>query len=306
MASRAALGQEREYGQLPFVAGPKLVPNPFKRREGESLLGPRMTPRTIANPTVLVFDSGLGGLSVYREIARARPDACYVYVADDALFPYGAIEENRLIARALDLMARLVAEHRPDLVVIACNTASTIVLPSLRAKLAVPFVGTVPAIKPACAASQTKRVSVLGTEATVKREYTKALIREFAADCQVTLVGSARLAPLAEAALAGEPVEDASIAAEIAPCFVDDGARTDTIVLACTHYPLLADRLARLAPWPVKFIDPAPAIARRVVDLIGPARNGHAPRAPEVVFSSGRTPPPAVRAWLDGVASPSR
>jgi glutamate racemase len=305
MASRAAFGQEREYGQLPFVVGPKLVPHPFKRREGESLLGPRMTPRTIENPTVLVFDSGLGGLSVYREIARARPDARYVYAADDALFPYGAIEENRLIARALDLMERLVAEHRPDLVVIACNTASTIVLPSLRAKLSVPFVGTVPAIKPACAASKTKRVSVLGTEATVKREYTRALIREFAADCQVTLVGSARLAPLAEAALAGEPVEDAAIAAEIAPCFVDDGPRTDTIVLACTHYPLLADRLARLAPWPVKFIDPAPAIARRVVDLIGPARNGHAPAAPEVVFSSGRAPPKAVRAWLDGIAPPT-
>src|SRR5262249_38705015 len=151
--------------------------------------------------------------------------------------------------RALDLMERLVTEHRPDLVVIACNTASTIVLPSLRARLSVPFVGTVPAIKPARAASKTKRGSVLGTEATVKREETKALIREFAADCQVTLVGSARLARLAEAALTGETIDDAEIAAEIAPAFVDDGAaRTDTIVLACTHYPLLADRLARIAP----------------------------------------------------------
>src|SRR5262249_6761783 len=158
-------------------------------------------------------------------------------------------------ARALDLMERLVAQHRPDLVVIACNTASTIVLPSLRANMRVPFVGTVPAIKPACAASKTKRVSGLGTEATVKREYTRVLIREFAADCQVTLVGSARLAGLAEAALTGEAVADAAIAAEIAPCFVDDGAaRTDTVVLACTHYPLLADRFARLAPWPVNFI----------------------------------------------------
>src|SRR5215471_9986052 len=282
MAQRAVLGPERDYGRLPFIAGPKLVPgrmpNRFDRRHHESLLAPAMTPRTFANPTILVFDSGLGGLTVYREVARARPDARYVYAADDALFPYGAMEEDRLIARALDLMERLVAAHRPDLVVIACNTASTIVLPSLRAKLPVPFVGTVPAIKPACAASTTKRVSVLGTEATVKREYTKALIREFAADCQVTLVGSARLAGLAEAALAGETIEDAAIAAEIAPCFVDDGtARTDTLVLACTHYPLLADRLARLAPWPVNFIDPAPAIARRVVDLIGPARSGHAP-----------------------------
>jgi glutamate racemase len=202
-------------------------------------------------------------------------------------------------------MERLVAEHRPDLVVIACNTASTIVLPSLRAHLSVPFVGTVPAIKPACALSKTKRVSVLGTEATVKREYTRALIREFAADCQVTLVGSARLAGLAEAALAGEPIEDAAIAAEIAPCFVDDGARTDTVVLACTHYPLLGDRFARLAPWPVHFVDPAPAIARRVVELIGPARNGHAPAAPEIVFTSGRTPPDALWTWFDGLGHSS-
>jgi glutamate racemase len=308
MAQRAALGPERDYGRLPFVAGPRLVPGsstPSKRRAHESLLAPPMTSRALANPTILVFDSGLGGLTVYREIARARPDARYVYVADDALFPYGAIEEDRLITRALDLMEKLVAAHRPDLVVIACNTASTIVLPSLRARLRVPFVGTVPAIKPACAASKTKRVSVLGTEATVKREYTKALIREFAADCQVTLVGSARLAGLAEAALAGDPVEDDAIAAEIAPCFVDDGARTDTVVLACTHYPLLADRFARLAPWPVNFIDPAPAIARRVVELVGPARNGHATAAPEVVFSSGRTPPAAMRAWIDEIGRPA-
>jgi glutamate racemase len=304
MAQRAALGPERDYGRLPFVAGPKLVlgaQSRCERRDQESRLAPPMTPRALANPTILVFDSGLGGLTVYREIARARPDARYVYAADDALFPYGAVEEDRLIARALDLMEKLVAAHQPDLVVIACNTASTIVLPSLRARLRVPFVGTVPAIKPACAASKTRRVSVLGTETTVKREYTKALIREFAADCQVTLVGSARLASLAEAALTGREVPDAAIAAEIAPCFVDDGARTDTVVLACTHYPLLAERLARLAPWPVNFIDPAPAIARRVVDLIGPARNGHALAAPELVFSSGRTPPSALRAWIDGI-----
>jgi glutamate racemase len=310
MAQRAALGPKREFARLPFVAGPKLVPEPARaaseRRVHEAPVGPAMTKRALANPTILVFDSGLGGLTVYREVARARPDARYVYAADDAFFPYNAMDETRLIGRALDLMEQLIAVHRPDLVVIACNTASTIVLPSLRARLPVPFVGTVPAIKPACAASKTKRVSVLGTEATVKREYTKALIREFAADCQVTLVGSARLAGLAEAALAGEAVADEEIATEIAPCFVDDGtARTDTVVLACTHYPLLADRLARLAPWPVNFIDPAPAIARRVIDLIGPAHNRRASGIPDIVFSSGRTPPPALWTWLDGIERPA-
>jgi len=248
-----------------------------------------VTPRTPTAPTILVFDSGLGGLTVYREVAKARPDARLVYAADDAVFPYGALAESTLIGRVVGVMERLIAAHRPDLVVVACNTASTLVLPSLRARFALPFVGTVPAIKPACAATVSKLVSVLGTEATVKREYTHALIREFAAGAAVTLVGSARLATFAEQELRGEPVGDDALAAQIAPCFVQDGTRrTDTIVLACTHYPLLIERLKRLAPWPVDFLDPAPAIARRVVELIGPAV-GDAPQAAAcAVFTSGR------------------
>src|SRR5262245_2339115 len=206
----------------------------------------------MTRPTVLVFDSGLGGLTVFRAIAAARPDARLVYAADDAFFPYGAHGEAALVARVVPLMGELIARSAPDLVVIACNTASTIVLPHLRARYTVPFVGTVPAIKPACAASTTKRVSVLGTEATVKREYTMALSGDSAQGCDVTLAGSAQLAPLAAAPRRSEPVEDAAIAAEIAPCFVADGAgRTDTVVLACTHFPLLLERVQRLAPWPV-------------------------------------------------------
>jgi glutamate racemase len=240
--------------------------------------------------TILVFDSGLGGLTVYREIAAARPDADFVYVADDAAFPYGALAEPALVTRVVDLMDALIAAHRPDLVVIACNTASTIVLPALRKNFAVPFVGTVPAIKPACAASVTKRVSVLGTEATIKREYTRALIRDYARGCEVTLVGAKALAGLAEAELNGAPADDAALRAEIAPCFRDDGARTDTVVLACTHYPLLIERLRQLAPWPVNFIDPAPAIARRIADLLGPAVTGAAAGTTRAIFTSGRAP----------------
>jgi glutamate racemase len=249
-------------------------------------------------PSILVFDSGLGGLTVHREIALARPDARLVYAADDEFFPYGAQREDALVERVVGEMERLIALHRPDLVVIACNTASTLVLPQLRARFAVPFVGTVPAIKPACAASNSRKVSVLGTEATVNREYTKALIREFAEGCAVTLVGSPRLAVLAEAELNGEPAADAEILREIAACFVEsDGARTDTVVLACTHYPLLLVRLVGLSPWPVKFIDPAPAIARRVVELTGPATGGK-PLPARFSFSSGRRPAPALAAAL--------
>jgi glutamate racemase len=245
-----------------------------------------------APATILVFDSGLGGLTVLREIVGARPDAHYVYVADDAFFPYGHHGEDQIIARVVPLIGELIAAHGPDLVVIACNTASTLVMSQLRQQYAVPFVGTVPAIKPACARSTTKRVSVLGTKGTVTREYTRALIRDFAQGCDVTLVGSAELAALAEAALSGVEVDDRQILAELAPCFVGDGkddpARTDTVVLACTHYPLLMDRLARLAPWPVEWIDPAPAIARRVADLLAPAGAEADHAGAEMIFTSNR------------------
>jgi glutamate racemase len=241
-------------------------------------------------PTILVFDSGLGGLTVLREIVKARPDARYVYVADDAFFPYGHHSEDEIIARVVPLIGQLIAAHAPDLVVIACNTASTLVMSHLRSAYTAPFVGTVPAIKPACANSRTKRVSVLGTKGTVKREYTRALIRDFAQGCEVTLVGSPDLASLAESALSGTEVSDVAIEAELAPCFVggDTAARTDTVVLACTHYPLLMDRLVRLAPWPVDWIDPAPAIARRVVDLLGHSEGEAGDAGAEMIFTSGR------------------
>src|SRR5271155_2523897 len=159
-------------------------------------------------PTILVFDSGLGGLSVLREVVRARSDAHYVYVADDAFFPYGHHSEEAIIARVVPLIGELIEAHDPDVILIACNTASTLVMPQLRDRYKVPFVGTVPAIKPACAQSRTKRVSVFGTKGTVKREYTRALIRDFAQGCEVTLVGSPELASLAESALGGNEVSD--------------------------------------------------------------------------------------------------
>jgi glutamate racemase len=245
------------------------------------------------SPTILVFDSGLGGLTVFREVVKARPDASYVYIADDAFFPYGQHTEAELADRIVPLMEGLIAVHAPDLVVIACNTASTLVLPHLRAHFAVPFVGTVPAIKPACAASRSRLVSVFGTDGTVRREYTHALIRDYGQGCDVTLVGSAHLAGITEAALRDEAVGDDAIAHEVAPCFVTarDGRRTDTIVLACTHYPLLLERLARLAPWPVDWIDPAPAIARRVTDLIGAPSAGASRGTACISFTSGETPP---------------
>jgi len=259
-------------------------------------------------PTILVFDSGLGGLTVYREIAAVRPDAHFIYAADDAFFPYGRHSEARLVERVLAIIGELILNLRPDLVVIACNTASTLVLPQLRARFAIPFVGTVPAIKPACASSKSKRVSVLGTEATVSREYTRALIREFSEGCEMTLVGSRNLAVLAEATLNGEQVSDTNILEEIKPCFIEkDGARTDTIVLACTHYPLLLGRFEKLVPWPVTWIDPAPAIARRVIELLGPPESNESTQHARFLLTSDRKPTRSLVAALArfGVVTPS-
>jgi len=247
-------------------------------------------------PRVLVFDSGLGGLTVFAEIAKLRPGADYLYCADDAAFPYGAWEEPKLIARILEVMEGLVEAHAPDLVVIACNTASTLALPALRARWPqLPFVGTVPAIKPAAQISKTKLVSVLATPGTVARDYTQKLIDDFAADCAVKLVGSKHLARYAERAMHGGEVADADILAEIVPCFVRDGGRsTDAIVLACTHYPLLLERFRALAPWPVEWIDPAPAIARRadqvLLSHLGAAMDGTQAGSRRAVFTSGKAP----------------
>jgi glutamate racemase len=252
----------------------------------------------------LVFDSGLGGLTVYREVAAARPDADFVYLADDAAFPYGALAEPVLIGRLLALLGAAIEIHRPDLIVIACNTASTIALPELRKKFTVPFVGTVPAIKPACAASQTRRVAVLGTEATVKREYTRALIRDHGQGCEVDLVGSKELAAYAEAELHGRPVSDVALRTETDPCFHDNGKRTDTVVLACTHYPLLMTRLHKIAPWPVNFIDPAPAIARRIVHLLDSVAAVSGKGTARAIFTSGSTPAPILAKFGMQAAEP--
>ena len=266
-------------------------------------------PSAAASPRstrVLVFDSGIGGLSVAREIRGARPDLEMVYVADDAGFPYGDWAEQALTERIVELAGRLIEEHRPDLFVIACNTASTLVLPSLRTSYPITFVGTVPAIKPAASTTRSRLISVLATPGTVKRDYTHALVDTYASHIDVTLVGATRLAAIAEAYIGGGEVDEAAIAREIRPCFRrKDGRRTDRVVLACTHYPFLVEFFRRLAPWEVEWIDPAPAIARRVTQLVGPTRANVGEGRGVAVFTSGKSPGPGLRSLLStlGLAS---
>ncbi len=248
---------------------------------------------------VLLFDSGVGGLTVLREARVLMPDRRFVYVADDAGFPYGDWEEDALRARIVELFARLIAEHDPEIAVIACNTASTLVLADLRAAFPdTPFVGTVPAIKPAAERTRSGLVSVLATPGTVKRQYTRNLIHEWAAKCHVRLVGSVRLAALAETYMREGFVDEEAVRAEIAPCFMEEaGRRTDIVVLACTHYPFLVNRMRKTAPWPVDWIDPAEAIARRALSLLardGRPRRDALPEQPDVAVFTSQSPAPSV------------
>ena len=247
---------------------------------------------------VLVFDSGIGGLSVLKALRDRLPDNRFLYVADDAAFPYGDWEEEALRDHIVARMADLIAAHRPAAVVIACNTASTLVLPPLRARFSIPFVGTVPAIKPAAEQTETGVIAVLATPGTMKRDYTRDLIQSFASSCHVRLVGSPELAGLAEARMRGEAIDRAAVLTQIAPCFLEvEGKRSDIVVLACTHYPFLADVFREISPWPVKWLDPAPAIARRLVNVLegqDAARGGDS----VALFTSGRAPPEALARLL--------
>jgi len=237
----------------------------------------------------LVFDSGVGGLSVMREIAALLPQLRLTYAADNAFFPYGTKTEAELVARVSAVVGALVETARPDIVVIACNTASTTALAAVRQFLTVPVVGVVPAIKPAAAASQSRVIGLLGTKATVATAYTAALIKQFADGCKVLTHGSPELVEAAERKLQGLAPGDDQIAAAVASLFDQPGGeRLDTIVLGCTHFPLLRDELAAAAPHPVAWMDSGAAIARRVSTILGISAPAEpvAPPAHRAIFTA--------------------
>ncbi|AGF75814.1 glutamate racemase [Bartonella vinsonii] len=219
---------------------------------------------------LLFFDSGIGGLTVLREVRLLIPERQFIYVADDAGFPYGNWEENVLKKRILKIFTNLLTLYNPVLCVIACNTASTLIMADLRKRFPhILFVGTVPAIKSAAEQTKSGFISVLATPATVKRSYTHELINSFAAQCHVQLVGSEKLAGFAEDYLRGKPIDLQKLRHEILPCFVKkDGKYTDIIVLACTHYPFLINFFREQALWPVEWIDPAKAVAKHTRSLL--------------------------------------
>lgn len=214
---------------------------------------------------ILFFDSGVGGLSVLEPTRALLPNAPIVYAADSAGFPYGKRTEAEIASRVPALLGRLVERFHPRLAVIACNTASTIALDHVRSALDLPVVGTVPAIKPAAEISRSRVIGVLGTEATVRQPYVDDLAAKFASDCTIVRHGSPELVELAEAKLAGEPVTLDAVCAAALPMF-EANDRIDTVVLACTHFPLLVGELEAAFPG-ITYVDGGPGIARRIADL---------------------------------------
>ncbi len=218
---------------------------------------------------VLVFDSGVGGLSVLDAIAAFGRDLVLDYVADNAWLPYGLKSDGDLRARVPALLSGLVAQWSPDLVVVACNTASTIALDAVRAALSIPVVGVVPPIKPAVALTRTGVIGLLATPATVRRAYTNDLIVQFAPDKRVVRFGSSALVEAAERKLRGEDFDPAAITEAIDGLFgAPGGAEIDVVALACTHFPLLADELAAASPRACVWLDSGDAIARRVASVL--------------------------------------
>ncbi|MEL7689908.1 glutamate racemase [Citromicrobium bathyomarinum] len=217
---------------------------------------------------ILIFDSGVGGLTILAEVRKTLPQAPVIYAADFAGLPYGTKSEAEVAARVCGLLGRMAERYQPRLVCIACNTASTIALGMVRDVLAIPIVGTVPAIKPAALATQTGTIGLLGTGATVRQPYVDRLEAEFAADKRLIRHASDALVPLAEAKMRGETLAQGAVAQAVAGLRDDPQAQNlDTLVLACTHFPLLAKELREVFGQDIQLIDGAQGIARRIASL---------------------------------------
>ncbi|PNK62379.1 MULTISPECIES: glutamate racemase [Pantoea] len=218
-------------------------------------------------PTVLVFDSGVGGLSVYDEVRQLLPDLHYLYAFDNAGFPYGEKSEEYIVERVVDIVGAIASRHPLSLCIIACNTASTVSLPALRARFGFPVVGVVPAIKPAARLTRNGVVGLLATRATVRRPYTHDLVAQFATSCRIAMLGSAELVELAEQKLHGQTIALEDVRRTVQP-WLRMAEPPDTVVLGCTHFPLLREELQQVLPAGTRLIDSGAAIARRTAWLL--------------------------------------
>jgi glutamate racemase len=228
----------------------------------------------VTRPKVVVFDSGAGGLSVVRALVAAELAVDIDYAADTAFFPYGDQPDAVLLERLPSLLAKVVRVSRADLAITACNTASTLALDAIRAAVAVPVVGVVPAVKPAASLTKTGVVGLLATPRTIARAYTDGLIATYAPGIKVLRHGPPDLALAAEQVLADTPVDPTVFERAMEGLLMQEalaGAPMDVVVLACTHYPFVADHLGAtlaVAGRSLVFLEPGEAIARRTADLL--------------------------------------
>lgn len=224
---------------------------------------------------ILVFDSGIGGLGVVAALNQLAPGLPLTYLADNGFFPYGGKPDDVLLPHLVHLIGEEIKRSQPEAIVIACNTASTIALPTLRARFSIPFIGCVPPIKPAAATSQTRCIGLLATEATVRRPYLNGLIERFAPDCTVLSLGTPTLAELAEQKFRGAHVD---VATAVAPLFAQPGSdKIDAMALGCTHYTFLLPEFMALRP-DLSWHDPALPVARQTLRVIDPLGLKEAPR----------------------------
>lgn len=237
----------------------------IKLQEG-SIISAAVTPSK-ERPTVLVFDSGVGGLSVYDEIRRLLPDLHYIYAFDNVAFPYGEKSEEFIVERVVEIVSAVARHYSLALVIIACNSASTVTLPALRERFDFPVVGVVPAIKPAARLTRNGKVGLLATRGTVKRPYTLELVSRFASECKTEMLGSAELVELAEAKLQGKTVSLEDVKRILQP-WLRMKEPPDTVVLGCTHFPLLNEELQQVLPPGTRLVDSGAAIARRTAWLL--------------------------------------
>lgn len=217
-------------------------------------------------PTILLYDSGMGGLTIYDEIRKVLPHAHYLYCFDNAFFPYSEKSETVLIERAVKIVQKIAEKQPLDMVVVACNTASTVVLPALREHFQFPIVGTVPAIKPAAAISESKTIGLLATKGTVSRSYVDELIAKYAQDCIVEKIGTTDLVEIVEEKQRTGRVDMARLQKVVEDW--QDHSTLDTVILGCTHFPLIKNELQQVLPKVKYFVDPGIGIAKRVLSLL--------------------------------------
>ena len=220
------------------------------------------------NKTIAFFDSGIGGIPYLIHLRNIRPDFNYFYLADCANFPYGVKSGETIKKIVLPAIGRLIEKIAPDIIVIACNTATVVALPYLREKFNVPFIGVVPAVKPAASMSQNKRIGLFATNKTVADSYTDNLISQFAGNCVVYKYADPNIVSFIENKIfESNSKEISEFLIPAAKFFIEKDV--DHVVLGCTHFLFIGDILEKLFPKKIKTIDSREGVSRQILHILG-------------------------------------